>query len=163
MQSEIRTRVGLPRRICSPMPSTTRQSACENHWCPRSGSNRHARRHWFLRPARLPLRHRGKHSRKPSALSTMLWWGRRESNPCQSVKSRPLDRRATSPCRFTFSARRIALAVLRCAPAFRFKANATKGFRAAGSFRFRFTTSPGLNDWLMNIDKWQTLMDSNHR
>ena len=29
-------------------------------WCPRSDSNRHAFRHWLLRPAWLPLHHRGK-------------------------------------------------------------------------------------------------------
>lgn len=59
-QGENRTRVRFPYRICRPMPSTAWLPVLMRNWCPRSDLNRHARRHWFLRPARLPLRHRGK-------------------------------------------------------------------------------------------------------
>jgi hypothetical protein len=56
-QSEIRTRVRFPCRICSPMPSTAWLPVHVKHWCPRSDVNRQRR---FLRPAGRPLRHRGK-------------------------------------------------------------------------------------------------------
>lgn len=51
----------------------------QRSWCWRRDSNSHARRHWFLRPAWLPLHHS----------SMEHWRARGESNPRRGIDSAP--------------------------------------------------------------------------
>ena len=54
------TLLNSPSTLVAISPTRGRICKCARIWCPRSDSNRHASRHWLLRPAWLPLHHRGK-------------------------------------------------------------------------------------------------------